>query len=189
MLRCLMPEDTQGHPGTPEDTSAAAPAGGASQHSRRRDLLNFGRSSTLSCSSMLSRMVYLVFLLTLVRLRLDTDRETGRREGQEVRTEGKALVASGRRRGGRGYLLAGPASCSPAAADEGPAEDEDREDEQEAAEDQVEEAPLWKRTSNPQPLLTQLSAHFLSYRSCSRRRQGNGAAGSPSRRGRTGTLC
>lgn len=140
---------------------------------------------------MLSRMVYLVFLLTLVCLRLDTDRGTGRTEGQEVRTEVKALVASGRRRGGRGYLLAGPASCSPAAADEGPAEDEDREDEQEAAEDQVEEAPLWKRTSNLQRLLTlrRLSAHFLSYRSCSRRRQGNGAAGSPSRRGRTGTLC
>lgn len=90
----------------------------------RTDLLNCGFSSTLSCSSMLSRMVYLVLRLPLVRLLLDTQthmpEQTGTRSWQ---TRDRHLSPS-------------------AAADEGPAGGQDGDDEQEAGQDDVQNPPL-----------------------------------------------
>lgn len=120
VLRCLTPEDSR------EDAMKSEPGRAPLLQSAvhlRTDLLNCGFSSTLSCSSMLSRMVYLVLRLPLVRL-LDTQthmpEETWTRSWQ---TRDRLLSPS-------------------AAADEGPAGGQDREDEQEAGQDDVEDPPL-----------------------------------------------
>lgn len=93
------------------------------------DSLNLDLSSTCSCSSMLSRMVYPVLFLTVDRVPLNTHKQNGKVTWLLSVWDQSVTWFS-----------------PPAAADEGPAGWQNEDGDREAGQEDVQEPPLWRTT-------------------------------------------